>query len=96
MVSTLLLNLTNPTAVLSFLAVLAALGLGYPRQWWSTLILIGGIFCGSMAWWMVLSAIVNHFRGRFNRRLVLCMNRVAGSAIGGFGVALMVLSRSRL
>jgi threonine/homoserine/homoserine lactone efflux protein len=67
LVSAFLLNLTNPTAVLSFLGLLAALGLGHPRRWWSTLSLVGGIFCGSI------------------------INRVAGLAIGGFGVALMVL-----
>jgi threonine/homoserine/homoserine lactone efflux protein len=91
--SAFLLNLTNLTAVLSFLAILAALGLGYPRRWWSTLFLVGGIFCGSMVWWIVLSAVVNRFRGRFNPRFVMGMNRVAGLAIGGFGAVLMVLSR---
>ena len=91
LVSAFLLNLTNPTAVLSFLGLLAALGLGHPRRWWSTLSLVGGIFCGSTAWWIVLSAVVDRFRGRFDPRIVMCMNRVAGLAIGGFGVALMVL-----
>jgi threonine/homoserine/homoserine lactone efflux protein len=95
-VSAFLLNLMNPTAVLSFLAVLAALGLGYPMRWWSTLLIVCGIFCGSMGWWIALSAGVNHFRSRFTACLVICMNRVAGLAIGGFGVALMVLSRTRM
>jgi len=93
--STFLLTLTNPTTVLSFLALLAALGMGDPRQWWLTVFLIGGIFCGSMAWWIVLSSIVNHFRDRFSDRTLLLMNRFAGLAIGGFGVAAFVLSRSR-
>ena len=93
--STFLLTLTNPTTVLSFLALLAALGMGDPRRWWLTVFLIGGIFCGSMAWWIVLSSIVNHFRDRFSDRNLLLMNRFAGLAIGGFGVAAFVLSRSR-
>jgi threonine/homoserine/homoserine lactone efflux protein len=93
--STFLLTLTNPTTVLSFLALLAALGMGDPRRWWLTVFLIGGIFCGSMAWWIVLSSIVNHFRGRFSDRILLLMNRFAGLAIGGFGVAAFVFSRSR-
>jgi threonine/homoserine/homoserine lactone efflux protein len=94
--STFLLTLTNPTTVLSFLALLAALGMGNQRQWWLTVFLVVGIFCGSMAWWIVLSSIVNHFRGRLNDRILLLMNRFAGLAIGGFGVAICVLSRAWL
>jgi threonine/homoserine/homoserine lactone efflux protein len=92
--STFLLTLTNPTTVLSFLALLAALGMGNPRHWWLTVFLVAGIFCGSMLWWIVLSVIVNHFRGRFNDRLLLLMNRLAGVAIGAFGVAAFVFRRS--
>src|ERR1035441_5564396 len=39
--STFLLTLTNPTTVLSFLALLAALGMGDPRQWWLTVVPLG-------------------------------------------------------
>jgi threonine/homoserine/homoserine lactone efflux protein len=92
--STFLLTLTNPTTVLSFLALLAALGMGDQRRWWSTVFLVAGIFCGSMVWWIVLSGIVNHFRDRFSDRNLLLMNRLAGLAIGGFGIAAFVLSRT--
>jgi threonine/homoserine/homoserine lactone efflux protein len=92
--SAFLLTLTNPTTVLSFVALLAALGMGAQRLWWLTVFLVGGIFCGSMMWWIVLSVIVNHFRDRFNDRLLLLMNRFAGVAIGGFGVATFVFRRS--
>ena len=92
--SAFLLTLTNPTTVLSFVALLAALGMGAQRHWWLTVFLVGGIFCGSMMWWIVLSVILNHFRDRFNDRLLLLMNRFAGVAIGGFGVATFVFRRS--
>jgi threonine/homoserine/homoserine lactone efflux protein len=92
--SAFLLTMTNPTTVLSFLALLAALGMGNQRQWWLTVFLVGGIFCGSMVWWIVLSSIVNRFRGRFNDRALLLMNRIAGLAIGGFGVAAFVFLRA--
>ena len=48
LVSTFLLTLTNPTTVLSFLAVLAGLGMSQARASWVTLFLVLGIFCGSM------------------------------------------------
>lgn len=94
--STFLLTLTNPTTVLSFLAILAALGMGEQRQWWLTVFLVGGIFCGSMVWWIVLGSFVNLFRSRFNDRILLLMNRLAGLLIGGFGIAAIVLSRTWL
>jgi threonine/homoserine/homoserine lactone efflux protein len=87
-----LLNLTNPTTVLSFLAVLAVLRLGEHRAWWLTLVLIGGIFAGAMIWWLILTVASNHFRNRFNDRATLWMNRIAGLAIGGFGALTMILS----
>jgi threonine/homoserine/homoserine lactone efflux protein len=90
--SAFLLNLTNPTTVLSFLAVLAVLGLGqhYPRL--LTFLLVLGIFAGAMAWWIILTLASNHFRDRFNDHAMLWMNRIAGLAIGGFGVLTMILS----
>jgi len=93
-VSTLLLNLTNPTTVLSFLAVLAALRASQPKSWWLDWLLVLGIFCGSLLWWIVLIAIVNRFRSRFDDRAMLWMNRLAGLAIGGFGAFTLVLSLS--
>ncbi len=92
-VSTFLLTLTNPTTVLSFLAVLAALGLGRQREWYLTLLVVLGIFCGSMVWWVVLTAMVHKLRDRFNDRTLLWMNRAGGLAIGLFGVITLLLSR---
>jgi len=90
--STFLLTATNPTTVLSFLAVLAMLGLGKQRPMWETSFLVGGIFCGSMAWWVILASGVNLLRGKVTDRTTRWMNRVAGIAIGGFGLVNVVLS----
>lgn len=91
-ISALLLNLTNPTTVLSFLAVLAALGMGQHKSWWLKLLLVGGIFCGAMIWWIAVVLAGSHFRGRFDDRATLWMNRIAGLAIGAFGIVTLVLS----
>ena len=92
-VSTLFLNLTNPTTVLSFLAILATLGMKEDRASWLTLLLVGGIFCGSMLWWIILVSIINRVRDQIDDHAMLWMNRVAGVAIGGFGVVTFVMSR---
>jgi threonine/homoserine/homoserine lactone efflux protein len=92
-ISAFLLNLTNPTTVLSFLAVLAALGMGHHRARWLTVLLIAGIFAGAMLWWIVLTAATSRFRDRFDDKAMLWMNRIAGFAIGGFGIVTIALSR---
>ncbi len=92
-VSTFFLTLTNPTTVLSFLAVLAALGLGRRREWYLTMLVVLGIFCGSMLWWLVLASMVHKLRDRFNDRTLLWMNRAGGLAIGTFGVITLLLAR---
>jgi threonine/homoserine/homoserine lactone efflux protein len=91
LVTTFLLNLTNPTTVLSFLAVLAVLGLSERRAAWLTLIMIGGIFVGSMAWWLLLTGITNRFRDRFDDQAMVWMNRIGGIAIVAFGVVMFLL-----
>jgi threonine/homoserine/homoserine lactone efflux protein len=92
-VSTFFLTATNPTTVLSYLAVLAALGLGRQRPLWQTSLLVAGIFCGSMIWWIILVGTVNRLRARITNRAMHWMNRVAGVAIGCFGLANVLLSR---
>lgn len=91
LVSTLLLTLTNPTTVLSFLAVLAGLGLEDEVPSWHTLLLVGGIFCGSMTWWIILSESVYRLRNRFDDTAICWMNRIGGMAIGLFGIVTFVL-----
>ncbi len=86
------LNLTNPTTVLSFIAVLAALGIQYHKAWWLTLLVIGGIFAGAMAWWVFLAVVSNLFKDHFDDAAMVWMNRIAGFAIGGFGLVTMILS----
>jgi threonine/homoserine/homoserine lactone efflux protein len=89
--STLLLTLTNPTTILSFVAVLAGLGMGGQRAWWLTFLLVGGIFCGSMLWWVILVLMINRLRDRFDEGAMRWMNRIAGLAIGGFGVVTFLI-----
>ncbi|HEY1336964.1 MAG TPA: LysE family transporter [Bryobacteraceae bacterium] len=89
------LNLTNPTTVLSFLAVLAVLHMSGHREWWLTSFVLIGIFIGAMAWWTLLALIAGHFRDRFNDDAMRWMNRIAGLAIGAFGVVTLILSRGK-
>ncbi|MGO4879624.1 MAG: LysE family translocator [Bryobacteraceae bacterium] len=92
-ISAFLLTLTNPTTVLSFLAVLATLGIDERRPLWQTSLLVAGIFLGALTWWVILASSVNLLRDKFSDRSLRRMNRVGGIAIALFGLANVVLSR---
>jgi len=91
-VTALLLNLANPTTVLSFLAVLTVLGLHRHRSFARSITPVAGIFVGAMLWWICLSVIASRFQDRLTDRTLMLMNKVAGVAIGGFGLATAALS----
>jgi threonine/homoserine/homoserine lactone efflux protein len=94
-VSAFFLNATNPTTALSFLAVLATLGAGRQGSLWRTSLLVAGIFCGSMIWWIFLVSAASRLRSRITDRTMRWMDHVAGAAIGGFGLLNVFLSRGR-
>jgi threonine/homoserine/homoserine lactone efflux protein len=85
--STFVLTLTNPMTILSFVAVFAGLGLGQGGgSATAALVLVAGVIAGSAAWWLLLSAIVDRLRGRFDARGMVWVNRISGAIITLFGV----------
>ena len=86
--STLALTLTNPTTILSFIAVFAALGLAERGgDAFDALMLVVGVFAGSALWWLILSSGVALLRGRLRPGWFIWVNRASGLLILGFGVA---------
>ncbi len=89
--STLLLTLTNPLTILSFVAVFAGLGVGATHGDYAvaaTTVL--GVFSGSALWWLTLSTAVGMLRHRFSPRAMVWVNRVSGAVIIGFGLAALL------
>ncbi len=93
--SAFLLNIGNPTTMLSFGVVLATLGVGRQRSLWQGLLVVAGIFCGAMIWWTIVASVASRFRGRISDRTLMWLNRLAGIAIGCFGLANILLSGGR-
>lgn len=93
LISTFLLTATNPTTVLSFLAILAMLGLGEHRPLWETSLLVGGIFIGSMTWWIVLAGGAHMLRDKVTDDTMRWLNRIGGIAIAVFGIVNIIFSR---
>jgi threonine/homoserine/homoserine lactone efflux protein len=84
--STLLLTLTNPSTILSFIAIFAGLGLGKAADYPGASLLVAGVFVGSAAWWLILSNGVGLIRGRINLGWMQMINRVSGCFLFAFGV----------
>jgi threonine/homoserine/homoserine lactone efflux protein len=91
--STFLLTLTNPMTILSFAAIFGGLGLGStsggfaPAGFTPAVGLVGGVFLGSTAWWMLLSSGMSLLRRKVSTGWLVWVNRVSGLVIAGFGAA---------
>jgi threonine/homoserine/homoserine lactone efflux protein len=59
--TTFVLTLSNPTTILSFLAMFAALGASVAAsegpRWMAPSLMVAGVFAGSACWWLVLSGV---------------------------------------
>jgi len=90
-VSTLLLTLTNPSTILSFIAVFAGLGLGGAGgDFQAATQLVAGVFLGSAAWWWLLSSGVGWFKDKLGPQQLRWINWFSGAILCGFGVAALV------
>ncbi|TMH88457.1 MAG: LysE family translocator, partial [Betaproteobacteria bacterium] len=66
--STLGLTLTNPPTILAFVAIFAGLGLASSADYGAASLIVLGVFLGSAAWWIVLSAAAARLRKRIGPR----------------------------
>lgn len=86
--SALLLTLTNPMTILSFAGVFAGMGLGsvgsgrLAAAW-----LVGGVFSGSMAWWVILASAASRFNHHLHGQGMRRINRLSGAVLTVFGLA---------
>jgi len=85
-VSTLILTLTNPATILSFAVIFAGFGLAANRSMADAGAIVGGVFIGSMLWWIILSGGINLLRKHITIGSMLWVNRIAGVGLFGFGL----------
>jgi threonine/homoserine/homoserine lactone efflux protein len=85
--TTFFLTLTNPMTILSFMAILAGLGLGDTHgNYGSAGLLVLGVFLGSLVWWLILAELVTLFRKKVSEKVFSWINRIAGAIIIAFGL----------
>ena len=84
--STFLLTLSNPTTILSFIAIFAGFGLGAYASYAAASAMVLGVFLGSALWWIILSGSVGLLRSRLNQTWMRWVNRISGTMILAFGL----------
>jgi threonine/homoserine/homoserine lactone efflux protein len=84
--STLVLTLTNPMTILSFVAIFAGLGLGSSPNYIAASTLVAGVFCGSALWWLLLSSGVGSLRSQVTSGWMRAVNRISGAVIFALGL----------
>ncbi|MBC8335007.1 MAG: LysE family transporter [Anaerolineales bacterium] len=85
--STFFLTLTNPLTILSFVAIFAGMGIvNSDGNYISAIMLVLGVFIGSMLWWTLLSSGASFFQKKINADGMAWINKISGLIITGFGV----------
>lgn len=80
---TFMLTLSNPTTILSFIAVFGLLA-GRSAAPASPLLMVLGVLIGSALWWVLLSALVGRVRHRFDARWQKIVNRLSALVLAAF------------
>ncbi|WP_374632971.1 LysE family translocator [Ferrovibrio sp.] len=75
------LTMVNPATLLSFLALFAGLGLGPDAPWQDGALLVGGVFAGSLAWWVFLSTLVAWLRRGVSAAWLQRINWLSGGGL---------------
>lgn len=86
MVATFFLTISNPATILSFGALFAGFGLMDETRRFSSAAIVGGVFCGSLAWWFCLSGAVNLARDRLSENFTDKVIRGTSYLLIVFGV----------
>ena len=81
---TFVLTLSNPTTILSFMAVFGALAGRAPAA--SPWAMVTGVLLGSALWWVVLATGVGWLRDRFDARWQRAVNRGSATLLAGLGL----------
>ena len=81
---TFVLTLSNPTTILSFMALFGALAGRAPSA--SPWVMVVGVLAGSALWWLILSTGVSWLRDRFDEGWQRAVNLSSAGLLGALGL----------
>lgn len=85
--STLMLTLSNPMTIFSFLGIFAGLGASAQQNnYTGAAALVGGVFSGSATWWLLLSLGAGLVSQHLSERIFRMINLLSGTVIAAFGL----------
>jgi len=89
--SSLGLTITNPTTIISFVAIFAGVGIvNTSENYTNASILILGVFLGSTLWWLILSSLVGYLKRQIGDNILNWVNRVSGIILILFAIGLII------
>lgn len=89
--TTILLTLTNPTTILTFIGVYAGLGIGSEsKSYLDSGFMVLGVFLGSALWWLILSVVVDLARHKMSEKHLNLINKFSGLLIFSFALAALI------
>jgi threonine/homoserine/homoserine lactone efflux protein len=83
---TFVLTLSNPSTILSFVAVFGALAGRAPAASASPWAMVSGVLVGSALWWLLLSTGVGLLRERFDARWQRAINLCSAAMLAGLAL----------
>lgn len=88
--SSFLVGITNPAAVLTFFFAFSYFGISGDTNLIQGICLVIGVFLGTYLWWTALSVIVNILKGRQKKDHLKIMNRIFGVILCLFGMVVFI------
>lgn len=88
--SSFLVGITNPAAVLTFLFAFSYFGITGETSLWQGMWLVIGVFLGTYFWWGALSVAVNFMKSRQKKDHFQTMNRIFGVVLCLFGMVVFI------
>jgi len=89
-VSTFALTITNPITLLSLAAIFAKVGAGSVTGLLDASILVGGVFAGSLLWWLAISFGILALRDLAGEIVMLWLNHISGAILLSSGIGLLI------
>lgn len=88
-VSAFALTITNPITILAFAGIFAKVGVSREAGFVDMGVLVGGVFLGSLLWWLGLSFGIAALRRRTDTVRLVWLNRISGAILALSGLGLL-------